>query len=89
MTIKECMDTVYAVKPHEYTVVDQVRWLSFVEKIIIDEVLKTHEGYDGRYDEFTEYSPDNTSVELVVPAPHDRLYVAFLTMKIDELNNEI
>ncbi len=89
MTIKECIDTVFVVKPHEYTVSDQVKWLSFIEAVIINEVLKTHEGYDGRHDDFIEYSPDNTSVELIVPSPYDRLYTAFLTMKIDETNGEM
>jgi hypothetical protein len=89
MTIKDCIDIVDNLKPNQYTIKDKVMWLSFIEEIIINEVLKTHEGYDGRYDMFEGYSEDKISVTLIVPSPYDRLYTAYLTMKIDETNGEI
>ncbi len=88
MTIKDCIDIIDSNKPNQYTITDKVRWLSFIEEIIINDVLKTHEGYDGRYDEFTGYSDDKISVTLIVPSPYDRLYTAYLKMKIDEENGE-
>ena len=88
MTIKECIDIVDSSKPNQYTIKDKVIWLSFVEGIIIDEVLKTHEGYDGRYDLFNGYTEDNLTVTLIVPSPYDRLYTAYLKMKIDQENGE-
>ena len=88
MTIKECIDIVDTLKPNAYTAEDKVRWLSFIEAIIINEVLKTHEGYDGRYDLFEGYSADKLSVTLIVPSPHDRLYTAYLQMQIDRENGE-
>ncbi len=88
MTIKECIDIVDNIKPNQYTIKDKVMWLSFIEEIIINEVLKTHEGYDGRYDNFEGYSEDRLSVTLIVPSPYDRLYTAYLKMKIDEENGE-
>lgn len=88
MTIKECIDIVDNIKPNQYTVKDKVMWLSFIDEIIINEVLKTHEGYDGRYDDFEGYSEDKLSVPLIVPSPYDRLYTAYLKMKIDSENGE-
>lgn len=88
MTIKECIDIVDNLKPNQYTIKEKVMWLSFIEAIIINEVLKTHEGYDGRYDMFEEYSEDKLTVKLIVTAPYDRLYTAYLKMKIDEANGE-
>ncbi len=88
MTIKECIDIVDNIKPNQYTVKDKVMWLSFIDEIIINEVLKTHEGYDGRYDSFEGYSEDRLSVPLIVPSPYDRLYTAYLKMKIDQENGE-
>ena len=88
MTIKECIDIVDSSKPNQYTIKDKVIWLSFVEGIIIDEVLKTHEGYDGRYDLFNGYTEDDMTVALIVPSPYDRLYTAYLKMKIDQENGE-
>lgn len=88
MTIKDCIDIVDNLKPNQYTIKDKVMWISFIEEIIINEVLKTHEGYDGRYDDFNGYSEDKISVTLIVPSPYDRLYTAYLKMKIDESNGE-
>lgn len=88
MTIKECIDIVDNIKPNQYTIRDKVMWISFIEAIIINEVLKTHEGYDGRYDDFEGYSEEKLSAPLIVPSPYDRLYTAYLKMKIDEENGE-
>ena len=88
MTIKECIDIVDNLKPNQYSIYDKVDWLSYLDHSIINEVLLTHEGYDGRYDDFTGYSPDKLEVGLVVPSPYDRLYPAYIKMKIDEENGE-
>lgn len=88
MTIKECIDIVDGIKPNQYSIRDKVGWLTFVDEIIINEVLKTHEGYDGRYDVFEGYSEDKLSVHLIVQSPYDRLYTAYLKMKIDSENGE-
>lgn len=88
MTIKECIDIVDNLKPNQYSIKDKVGWLSFIDAIIINDVLKTHEGYDGRYDMFEGYSEDKLSVALIVPNPYDRLYTAYLQMKIDSENGE-
>lgn len=88
MTIKDCIDIVDNIKPNQYTIKDKVMWLSFIDEIIINEVLKTHEGYDGRYDDFEGYSEDKLSVPLVVSSPYDRLYTEYLKMKIDSENGE-
>lgn len=89
MTIKDCIDKVDNIKPNQYTIKDKVMWLSFLEEIIINEVLKTHEGYDGRYDNFEGYSEDRLTVPLIVPSPYDRLYEEYLKMMIDKENGEI
>ena len=88
MTIKDCIDLVDNIKPNQYTIKEKVMWLSFIDEIIINEVLKTHEGYDGRYDDFEGYSEDKLSVPLIVMSPYDRLYTAYLKMKIDQENGE-
>lgn len=88
MTIKECIDIVDNAKPNQYTIKEKVMWLSFVDETIINDVLKTHEGYDGRYDDFTGYTEDKLSVPLIVPSPYDRLYPQYIKMMIDSENGE-
>ena len=88
MTIKECIDIVDNIKPNQYSTRDKVMWLSFIDETIVNDVLKTHEGYDGRYDNFEGYSEDKISVSLIVASPYDRLYTAYLKMRIDGENGE-
>ena len=89
MTIKECIDAVDNIKPNQYSVKEKVQWLSFIDEIILNDVLRTHEGYDGRYDNFEGYSEDRLSETLIVRSPYDRLYTAYLKMKIDGENGEM
>lgn len=88
MTIKECIDLVDNVKPNQYSIEDKVAWLSFLDGIIIRDVLQTHEGYDGIYDEFVGYNPSRVGTKLIAEFPYDNLYPAYLKMKIDEENGE-
>lgn len=88
MTIKECIDQVDNVKPNQYSIEDKVQWLSFLDGIIINDVLKTHEDYDHKYDEFDGYSVDRLGQGLIAEKPYDSLYVMYLKMKIDEENGE-
>lgn len=88
MTIKECIDLVDNVKPNQYSIEDKVAWLSFLDGLIINDVLKTHEGYDRKYDEFDGYSADRLSTKLIADHPYDTMYTAYLKMKIDEENGE-
>ena len=88
MTIKECIDIVDNLKPNQYGVTDKVRWLSFLDAVLINEIIKTREWYNGEFDEFAGYSPDKLGTKLLVGFPYDELYVAYLKMKIDEENGE-
>ena len=77
MTLKECIDIVDNNKPNQYTIKEKVMWLSFIEEIIINEVLKTHEGYDGRYtqditDQLAGLVTPNSKIDLQ-PTP-EQLY---------------
>ena len=89
MTIKECIDIVDNAKPNQYTIKEKVMWLSFIDEKLINEVLKTHEGYDGRYDNFEGYSEDKLSVVLIARSPYDKMYPEYLKMQIDRENGEM
>jgi hypothetical protein len=88
MLVRECIDIVDGMKPNQYGVEEKTRWLSFLDMIIINDVLKTHEDYDEKYDLFEGYFTGNLGVRLIVEAPYDQMYVEFLKMKIDEENGE-
>ena len=56
--------------------------------IIIYGSTTTTEETTEEVTEFTGYSPDRLTDELLVPFPYDELYVAYLKAKIDEENGE-
>ncbi|MDD3369127.1 MAG: hypothetical protein PHP50_09620 [Lachnospiraceae bacterium] len=88
MKIKEVIDRVDSVKPNSYETEDKVRWLSYLEGTIFNDVIKTHEPELEMEEEFQGYTPDDLERDLYVRFPYDELYVAYLKMKIDEENGE-
>lgn len=86
MLIRECIETVDALKPNTYQKEDKVRWLSNLDGRIVEEVIKKHVMDEPI--EFQPYDVENLETELLVKFPHDELYEAYLKMKIDEENGE-
>ena len=88
MTVKECIDQVDIEKPNQFRSEDKLRWLTYIERKIILDVLKNHEGYNKQYDTFDGYSLNDLESHLIAEPPYDQLYIAFIKMKIDEENGE-
>lgn len=86
MTIGDCILLVDQIKPNQFAVEDKLRWLSFCDAMITEEVLKTHEGYTPA--PFIPYGKDDMEKYLIAQAPYDQLYIEFIKMKIDEENGE-
>lgn len=87
MTISEALTRANAVKPNTYSDVDKIRWLSTLDGFIKEHIIDTHEGGEGvvfnGYDENTDLA-----TELLIPAPHDHIYVHWLEAQIDYANDE-
>ena len=90
MRIEECINRVDASKPNHYGTDEKVRWLSYLDASIQRDIIDNYEHpvEKEETEEFTGYSPEDLSVELLVPFPHDELYVSYLKAKIDEANGE-
>ena len=87
MTIIEALDRTDALVPNGYSVHDKIRWLSLLDGIISRDIHMTHE--DAPMKEPISYTED-TSLDtvLLVPHPHDELYVYFLASRIHYSNEE-
>lgn len=87
MTISEAISRANTVKPNTYSDLDKIRWLSTLDGIIKEHIIDTHEGGEDivfkGYDENT-----NPDTELLVPAPHDHIYIHWLEAQIDYANDE-
>ncbi len=86
MRIRDAIDRADAVKPNTYGINEKVRWLSYLDGIILTETTDSHEDTEER--KLTEYDSDHLDTELAAPYPYDELYVTYLKMKIDEENGE-
>ena len=87
MTIIEAIHAIDSVKPNSYSQPDKVRWLSTLDGLVKVEIIDTHEGAENIT--FTGYN-DSTPLdtELLIKAPHDKIYVSWLQSQIDYANEE-
>lgn len=88
MKIIEALDRIDALKPNLYTQQEKIKWLNDLDSAIFREVLKTHEGMEGK--EFVPYTNDTPfDTELIAPAPYEEMYLDWLESKIDYYNGEM
>ena len=88
MTILEAIRQADQVRPNDVDAYTKLGWLSKLDGQIAREVHQTHVGTEletlPRYDGTT----DAATQELLVPEPWDELYVQFLCMRIDLVQQE-
>ena len=87
MKIIEAINRIDSLKANGYTQSEKVEWLSTIDGMIYDTIIKTHEGdEDITFDGYKENTPIDT--ELLAYAPYDELYIYYLASKIDYYNGE-
>lgn len=88
MKIIEAIEKVDALKPNDYSKEDKIGWLSTLDTSVKNEIINTHEGAEIYH--FNGYGEDTSlDTELLVPAPHDVMYLRWLEAQIDYHNGEI
>ena len=87
MKIIEAITRLDALKFNTYTQTDKVEWLSRLDNMVKKHIIDTHEGAEDVI--FTGYD-DSTDLqmELLVPAPHDEMYLRWMEAQIDYHNGE-
>ena len=87
MKIIEAITSLDALKFNTYTQTDKVGWLSRLDNMVKKHIIDTHEGAEDVT--FTGYD-DSTDLqmELLVPAPHDEMYLRWMEAQIDYSNGE-
>lgn len=87
MTLQEAIDSIDGIKPNQYQTEDKIRWLSQLDMNIFRDVIMTHE-HPRDIKPFMGYTSEDLGHSLIVEEPYTELYIAYLSMKIDEYNNE-
>lgn len=82
-TIKELLAYVDELKPNVFSELVKTRWLNMLEGMIQTEILLISPKGCVQY-----RWPEDEDTELLIGAPHDRIYEAFLFWKIDEAVGE-
>ena len=87
MKIKEAINGIDSLNHNTYTQIDKVQWLSRVDWMVNKHIIDTHEGAEEvsftGYDDMTDLN-----TELLVPAPHDELYLRWMEAQIHYHNGE-
>ena len=87
MTIMEAISRIDEVKPNSCSLPEKIRWLSTLDGVIKTQIIDTHE--DGLKINFEGYKEDcDLSINLIVPAPYDDIYLRWLEAQIDYTNGE-
>lgn len=90
MTILEAINLTDSLKHNAYESHYKVSWLSQLDWKVFNEIIKTHEGYDGA--EFIPYDDETVleTAELLIAEPYcGDIYNYYLQMMIDRENGEI
>jgi len=89
MTIQGVLDNTDVLAPSKYGDEEKLRWISAIEKRIIDDVVNQFEGKDD-YENWSEYTLEtDLNTELIVKPPYDELYSLYVVSQIDFYNGEI
>lgn len=87
MTLNEAITKADNLKPNQYKYPEKVSWISDVDGMIYNELVKHRES-----DELVEWSPytDETDVstELLAKEPFAELYIFYIHAKVDYFNGE-
>ena len=78
MTIQELITKVKEEKPNTFETAKYIEFINEVESTVCDVIRR----------EFEPYTIDDLAEDLIVPAPHSRLYVSYVKAMIDYANEE-
>ena len=86
MTVNELIAAVDVKEPNQYAAAEKIAWLSALDGKIINEVLKTHEGYEEE-EPFSGYTTGEEDLLLGFPYGED-IYTYYLIAMIAVGNAE-
>ncbi len=87
MKIIEAINRIDALMHNTYSQDDKVKWLSDLDSDIKQQIIDNHEG--GQSVSFNGYDANTpTDTVLLVPAPHDVMYLKWLEAQIHYYNGE-
>ena len=88
MKLIEAITRIDKMKSNPYELSEKLTWLSALDGMVKAQILDTHRGGDALCAlPYTEETPDDT--QLLIPAPHDQIYIWWLGAQMDYWSGEI
>ena len=87
MTLIKAIEKIDEIKPNVYTQEQKIDWISELDGKTHEEVIKTHNSQNDLI--FAPYTSNDLNVTLIIPFPHDNIYVLYLGAQIDLANADI
>lgn len=90
MTVQEAINKIDERKPNAYSGDDKISWLSQLDGLVYQEVIKKHDDYEETEENrFTGYTAEDLTTEMLITFPYENVYIDWLTMQIDLSNGDI
>ena len=87
MTIMDAINRIDSLKPNRYEQGEKIKWLNTLDQRVMAEIITTHE--NNLEKEFTGYNEETSlNTVLLVPSPHDDIYLYWMEAQIDYWNGE-
>lgn len=88
MTIQDVLSRVDELKPSNFSEEQKVRWLSNLDLMLYEEVVRWHK--DAQSIAHGPYDPDaDLDTALMVPDPYSDVYILWLIAQIDCYNGDL
>lgn len=84
MTVSDVLMEIGRVKPHQYTEATLTRWLSELDGRVWEDLLSNY--MQDCQKPALPYSDGDALTNLLIPFPHDDVYIKWLTAQIDYHN---
>ena len=89
MTIQQVISKVDELRPNQYTNEMKVKWLTQIDGLVWEVIVKTHERPEGLREEFTGYDEERMTEELLAPDVWAAVYEWWLYAQMDLANMEL
>ena len=86
MILQQLLSQIAEIKPNQYSDDILIRWVSDVDGLIINEIVKWHEGCDSLA--HGPYTAQDMQTKLLVDDPYSKLYMQYLSAMIDYYNGD-
>jgi len=84
MKIREAIENIKTTRPSQYTDQQMMAWLSELDGQVWEELMAKY----GAPAPFLPYRRTQLEMEMLIPFPHDQIYINYLMAKIDFSNAE-